>query len=53
MIFRSGKIKGGRHGVIDPATAHAAQMIVFRCIGIEAGLAARVFQFLDLAHPNQ
>ena len=53
MVFRSGKIKGGRHGVIDPAAAHAAQVIVFRRIGVEAGLAAGVFQFLDLAHPSQ
>ena len=53
MIFRRGKIKGGRHCVIDSSAAHAAQMIVLGRIGIETGIAARVFKFLDQPHPSQ
>jgi hypothetical protein len=53
MIFRTGKIKGGCHDIVDPSAADAAQVIVLRLIGVEAGLAARVFEFLDQAHPEQ
>ena len=53
MALRRGKIKGGRRGVIDSAAPHATQMVVFRRIGVEAGLAAGVFEFLDHSHPSQ
>ncbi|MGA2254754.1 MAG: hypothetical protein ABSG53_08845 [Thermoguttaceae bacterium] len=53
MTFRTGKIKGGRQGVIDPATAHATQVIVLGRIGVETGLATGVFEFLDQSHPSQ
>ena len=53
MVFRASKIKGGRHGVINPAAAHATQVIVLGRIGVVAGLAAGMFEFLDQTHPSQ
>jgi len=52
IIFGTGKIKGECPYVIDPSTAHAAQMIVFGRIRIETGLAARVLKFLNQSHPS-
>ncbi len=53
MIFRTGEIKGGRHDVIDSSATDTTQMIVFGRIGVKAGLAAGVFEFLDHTHPGE
>ena len=53
MIFRTGKIKGGCHHVIDSPATHAAQMIMLGRIGVEAGFAAGMFEFLDQARSGQ
>ncbi len=51
MIFRTGKIKKGCDYIVDPSAADAAEMIVVGRIGVEAGLAAGVFEFRDQTHP--
>jgi hypothetical protein len=45
-----GKIKGGRHNIVEATTAHATEMVVLGRIGVEAGLAAGIFQFFN--HPH-
>jgi len=53
MVFWRGQIKGGCPCVIDSSAAQATQVIVLGRIGIKAGIAAGVFEFLDQSHPSQ
>lgn len=53
MVFQRGKIKGGRHCVVDASATDATQMIVLGRIPVETGIAAGVFEFLDQAHSSE
>lgn len=53
MIFRLRKIKGGRHDVVHPSTADAAEVVVCGGVGIETSIAPGVLELLNQPHAGQ